>query len=104
MNYIVKYFIIFAIIKNNEAFSINSFKTSRLFPTTTYATNQENGSDNSELAKITETKQFLENNGYDVLNKDIEQTVKYSKFESFKAFSQNKAIQETIKYLVVLKF
>jgi hypothetical protein len=103
MKIIIKFFITFSIFSNNDAVPIK-IKTSRIAGTTTHANtfHKENELNNSDFANIEDTKRFLEKNGYDLLSKEIEQAVKYSKFETFKAFSENKAIQETMKYSFLL--
>ena len=55
-----------------------------------------------DVASIEDTKAFLRNNGYDLLDNEIEKTVKIQIFESMKAFNENKAIQETIKWVFSL--
>ena len=99
MKYLIHIFVIFAITNKNYGIRF-SFQTSRRIGATTHATHHEEILNKSDHNNIEDTKQFLANNGYDILNKDIEHTVKYAKFESFKAFSQNKAIQEMIKYII----
>jgi hypothetical protein len=52
---------------------------------------------NFYISKKIFLKNFLRDNGYDLLDNETENAVRNQKFSTFKAFSENKAIKESIK-------
>lgn len=75
-------------------FKTEKYKVTTSTPGTTTASNLAN----DDLKTIEDTVDFLRQNGYNLLEEDIEKTVKFEKFQSMKTFNENKAIQNTIKY------
>ena len=97
MNLIVIFYLtLCTILTNKNVLSQNKLNSSTKIERV-QVTTKASDSNRNDMETIETAKDFLFKNGYDILEKDFESTVKFEKFQSMKSFNQNKAIQNTLK-------